>query len=65
MAAELKPSALVRGTLHMWRVAENNRPAKSCSPTASGRAQLERETLDREAQTAAIARIPRASPGAL
>jgi PadR family transcriptional regulator, regulatory protein PadR len=112
MGADVKPSGLVQGTLHMlilktltleplhgygigarlaqisrgafqvnagslfpalrrlerdglitgdWRVTENNRRAKYYSLTASGRAQLKRETRDWEAQTSAIARILRAS----
>jgi PadR family transcriptional regulator PadR len=116
MAADVKPSGLVQGTLHMlilktltleplhgygigvrleqishgafhvnagslfpalrrlerdglikgdWRVTENNRRAKYYSLTASGRAQLKRETQDWEAQTTAIARILRASLGEL
>ena len=116
MAPDLKPSALVQGTLHMlilktlaleplhgygigvrleqisrgafqvnagslfpalrrlerdglvkgdWRVTENNRRAKYYTLTASGRAQLKRETRDWEAQTTAIARILKASLGEL
>jgi transcriptional regulator len=114
MTAEIKPSGLVQGTLHMlilktlaleplhgygigvrieqisrrafqvnagslfpalrrlerdglisgdWRVTENNRRAKYYTLTSSGRAKLRRETRDWEAQTAAIARILRASLG--
>jgi transcriptional regulator len=46
-----------------WRVTENNRRAKYYSLTAPGRATLKRETRDWEAQTTAIARILKASPG--
>jgi PadR family transcriptional regulator len=48
-----------------WGTSDNNRRAKYYALTASGRAQLRRETQDWEAQTAAIARILRASLGAL
>jgi PadR family transcriptional regulator PadR len=44
-----------------WRVTEHNRRAKYYSLTARGRAALKRETRDWETQTAAIARILRAS----
>src|SRR6185436_7964831 len=40
-----------------WRVTDNNRRAKYYSLTAQGRATLERETRDWEAQTRAIGRI--------
>jgi PadR family transcriptional regulator PadR len=48
-----------------WRVTENNRRAKYYVLTPQGRAQLKRETRDWEAQTAAIARILKASLGEL
>ena len=48
-----------------WRVTENNRRAKYLILTPQGRAQLKRETRDWEAQTAAIARILKASLGEL
>ncbi len=48
-----------------WRVTENNRRAKYYSLTPEGRAQLRREARDWEAQTSAIARILKASPGEL
>ena len=48
-----------------WRVTENNRRAKYYVLTPEGRAQLKRETRDWEAQTAAIARILKASLGEL
>src|SRR6476659_1310014 len=54
----LERDGLIKGT---WRVTENNRRAKYYALTASGRAQLRRETQDWEAQTTAIARILRAS----
>jgi PadR family transcriptional regulator PadR len=46
-----------------WRATENNRRAKYYTLTPAGRATLRRETRDWEVQTAAIARILRASPG--
>jgi len=46
-----------------WRATENNRRAKYYALTAQGRARLTRATRDWEAQTAAIARIMRASLG--
>jgi len=58
----LERDGLIKGT---WRVTENNRRAKYYALTASGRAQLRRETQDWEAQTTAIARILRASLGEL
>lgn len=58
----LERDGLIRGE---WRVTENNRRAKYYSLTPSGRAQLKRETRDWEAQTTAIARILKASPGEL
>ena len=48
-----------------WRVTENNRRAKYYILTPQGRAGLKRETRDWEAQTSAIARILKASLGAL
>src|SRR4029450_10429616 len=48
-----------------WRVTENNRRAKYYALTPQGRAQLRREARDWEAQTSAIARILKASPGEL
>jgi transcriptional regulator len=47
-----------------WRVTDNNRRAKYYTLTAQGRATLKRETREWERQTAAIARILRASLGA-
>jgi PadR family transcriptional regulator PadR len=58
----LERDGLINGE---WRTTENNRRAKYYSLTARGRASLRRETRDWEAQTAAIARILRASPGEL
>ena len=46
-----------------WRVTDNNRRAKYYALTAQGRATLKRETREWEVQTAAIARILRASAG--
>jgi transcriptional regulator len=48
-----------------WRVTDNNRRAKYYTLTVQGRATLRRETREWELQTAAIARILRASPGKL
>jgi PadR family transcriptional regulator len=48
-----------------WRVTENNRRAKYYTLSADGRARLERETRDWQAQTMAIARILDASLGKL
>ncbi len=48
-----------------WRVTENNRRAKYYSLTTDGRAQLRKEARAWEAQTSAIARILKASPGEL
>jgi transcriptional regulator len=45
-----------------WRATENSRRAKYYDLTARGRSTLRRETKDWEAQTAAIARILRATP---
>jgi transcriptional regulator len=56
----LERDGLIKGE---WRTTENNRRAKYYSLTARGRATLKRETRDWEAQTAAIARILRASEG--
>ena len=56
----LERDGLIKGE---WRATENNRRAKYYTLTASGRATLRRETRDWEVQTAAIARILRASPG--
>ena len=44
-----------------WRVTENNRKAKYYALTPQGRATLRQETRDWEIQTAAIARILRAT----
>jgi transcriptional regulator len=44
-----------------WRPTENNRRAKYYALTAAGRTRLARATRDWETQTAAIARILRAS----
>ncbi|HLG55510.1 MAG TPA: PadR family transcriptional regulator [Vicinamibacterales bacterium] len=46
-----------------WRDTENNRRAKYYALTPAGRGKLVRATRDWEAQTAAIARIMRASLG--
>jgi PadR family transcriptional regulator, regulatory protein PadR len=46
-----------------WRSTENNRRAKYYALTARGRTRLARATREWEAQTAAIARIMRASTG--
>jgi PadR family transcriptional regulator PadR len=54
----LERDGLVRGE---WRTTENNRKAKWYALTAQGRARLKRNTQDWEVQTAAIARILRAS----
>jgi transcriptional regulator len=55
----LERDGLIKGE---WRATENNRRAKYYALTPSGRATLRQETRDWEAQTAAIARILRASP---
>ena len=55
----LERSGLIKGE---WRVTENNRRARYYALTAQGRATLRRETRDWEIQTAAIARILRATP---
>ena len=46
-----------------WRVTENNRKAKYYTLTADGRARLKHETRAWEAQTTAIGRILKATPG--
>ena len=46
-----------------WQATENNRRAKYYAITPAGRKRLARATEDWEAQTAAIARIMRASLG--
>jgi transcriptional regulator len=46
-----------------WRATENNRRAKYYAITAAGRRRLAQVTQDWEAQTAAIARIMRATLG--
>jgi len=48
-----------------WQVTENNRRAKVYRLTARGRARFKDEARDWEVQTAAIARILRASLGEL
>src|SRR5215212_1229977 len=48
-----------------WRASDNNRRAKYYTLTPAGRATLKRETRDWEVQTAAIARILRATAGEL
>jgi PadR family transcriptional regulator len=58
----LERDGLVKGE---WRTTENNRQAKWYALTAQGRARLKRNTQDWQVQTAAIARILRASPGEL
>jgi transcriptional regulator len=45
-----------------WRASENNRRAKYYSLSPAGRKRLKAETRDWEMQTAAIARILRATP---
>ena len=55
----LERDGLIRGE---WRATENNRRAKYYTLTPQGRAALRQETRDWKAQTAAIARILRASP---
>ncbi len=56
----LKRDGLITGD---WRATENNRRAKYYALTPAGRAMLKRETRDWEVQTAAIARILRATAG--
>ena len=46
-----------------WGTTENNRRAKYYKLTVQGRSRLKQEARDWDAQTAAIARILRASPG--
>src|SRR5713101_7020272 len=58
----LERDGLIKGE---WRTTENNRKAKWYALTAEGRARLRRNTQDWEVQTAAIARILRASLGEL
>ncbi len=58
----LERDGLVSGA---WRATENNRRAKYYSLTARGRRTLERETREWETQSKAIARVLRASRGAL
>ena len=58
----LERDGLIKGD---WRVTENNRRAKYYALTPEGRTTLKRETRDWEAQTAAIARILKASLGEL
>ena len=58
----LERDGLIEGE---WRATENNRRAKYYALTPRGRTTLKRETRDWEAQTAAIARILRASLGEL
>jgi PadR family transcriptional regulator PadR len=58
----LERDRLIKGE---WRTTENNRKAKWYALTAEGRARLKRNTQDWEVQTAAIARILRASLGEL
>lgn len=56
----LERDGLIKGE---WRATENNRRAKYYAATARGRGHLKRETREWEQQTAAIARILRASQG--
>jgi len=56
----LERDGLIKGD---WRVTENSRRAKYYTLTTAGRAALKQETQDWEVQTAAIARILRASTG--
>lgn len=58
----LERDGLIKGE---WRVTENNRRAKYYSPTAQGRAKLNRETRAWGVQATAIARILEASRGEL
>ncbi len=58
----LERSGLIAGA---WDATENNRRAKYYSLTARGRTTLKREMRDWETQTTAIARILRASHGAV
>ena len=54
----LEREGLIKGE---WRVTENNRRGKYYSLTAAGRSKLKRETDGWETQTAAIARILKAT----
>lgn len=54
----LERDGLIKGE---WRATENNRRAKYYALTPQGRATLKRETREWEVQTAAIARILKAS----
>src|SRR6266542_3604871 len=56
----LERDGLIKGD---WHATENNRRAKYYTLTAAGRATFRRETREWEVQTAAIARILRATPG--
>ena len=58
----LERDGLIRGD---WQVTENNRRAKYYHLTAQGRSQLKRETRQWEAQTAAISRVLKTTPGEL
>jgi PadR family transcriptional regulator, regulatory protein PadR len=58
----LERDGLIKGE---WHDTENNRRAKYYALTAQGRATLKRETKEWETQTAAIARILKASPAEL
>ena len=58
----LERDGLIEG---QWRVSENNRRAKYYDLTPQGRARLERETRQWEAQATAIARILATTPGPL
>ena len=55
----LERDGLIKGE---WRVTEHNRRAKYYALTARGRGRLARETREWQVQTAAIARILKASP---
>src|SRR5712671_3177706 len=55
----LERDGLIKGE---WRSSANNRRAKYYALTPQGRTTLKQETRDWQAQTAAIARILRASP---
>ena len=58
----LERNGLIEGD---WQVTENNRRAKVYKMTAQGRARFRNEARDWEVQTAAIARILKASLGEL
>ena len=58
----LERDGLITGS---WRVTENNRRAKVYRMTPTGRARFKNEARDWEVQTAAIARILKASLGEL